>query len=146
MVTSEKPTIIVVHGAWADGSSWNAVTLGLSAKGYEVRAAQIPLISLSDDIAAVERLVRRVDGPMVLASHAYSGAVIAAARGPTVKALAFVASLVPDEGETVAPMFYRVGPHPKGPKLVPDGDNLIWMPETASRRHLPSMQLLNRSN
>jgi pimeloyl-ACP methyl ester carboxylesterase len=129
MASAKKPTIVVVHGAWADGSSWNAVTLGLSAKGYEVRAAQIPLTSLSDDIAAVERLVRRINGPVVLASHAYAGAVIAATRCAKVNALAFVASLVPDEGETVASLFYRAGPHPKGPKLAPDDDNLIWMPE-----------------
>jgi pimeloyl-ACP methyl ester carboxylesterase len=131
MVSFEKPTIIAVHGAWADGSSWNAVTLGLFAKGYEVRAAQIPLTSLFDDIEVVERLVHRVNGPLVLASHAYSGAVIAAARSPKVRALAFVASLVPDEGETVASMFYRVGPHPKGPKLSPDKDSFIWMPENS---------------
>ncbi len=129
MSTGSKPTIILVHGAWADGSSWNAVTAACAAKGYVVLAAQIPLTGLSDDIAAVGRLVDRTEGPFILASHAYAGAVISGVKSERLKALVFIASLTPDEGETVASMFYRTDPHPMGPKLAPDPENFIWMPD-----------------
>src|ERR1700753_1657515 len=100
MPTGSKPTIILVHGAWADGSGWNAVTAACAAKGYTVRAAQIPLTGLSDDIAAVTSLVDRTEGPFILVSHAYAGAVISGVKSDRLAALVFIASLTPDEGET----------------------------------------------
>jgi pimeloyl-ACP methyl ester carboxylesterase len=72
-----------------------------------------------------------VTGPVVLVGHAYAGAVIAATRSDKVKALVYVAALAPDEGETVADVFYRTEPHPEAPKLAPDGHGLIWLPEGA---------------
>jgi hypothetical protein len=66
----------LVHGAWADGSSWNDIIAPLQAKGLNVMAAPIPLTSLSDDVAALDRALERTDGPIVLAAHAYAGAVI----------------------------------------------------------------------
>jgi len=68
-------TIVMVHGAWADGSCWSSVILLLQAKGFKVVAAPIPLTSLSDDVKALDRLLDRTRGPVVLASHAYAGAV-----------------------------------------------------------------------
>jgi pimeloyl-ACP methyl ester carboxylesterase len=122
-------TVVVVHGAWADGSSWKAVILSLEQKGLRVIAAPIPLTSLGDDAAAVKRTIARTKGPVILAAHAYAGAVIAMVNDERVKALVYIAALAPDEGETVAQVFYRDERHPKAPQLAPDGDGLIWMPE-----------------
>jgi pimeloyl-ACP methyl ester carboxylesterase len=124
-----KPWIVLVHGAWADGSCWNEIILRLANKGYPVIAAQIPLTSLAQDIAAVERTAARTRGPFVLVSHAYAGAPISGVKDERLKSLAFVNSLAPDEGETVASMFYRLEPHPMAPKLAPDENGLIWMPD-----------------
>jgi pimeloyl-ACP methyl ester carboxylesterase len=125
----ENVTVVVVHGAWADGSSWNAVILPLERKGLRVIAAPIPLTSLADDVAAVKRTLARTNGPVVLAGHAYAGAVIGAVDDERVKALVYIAALAPAEGETVAQVFYRDERHPKSPELAPDADGFIWMPE-----------------
>jgi len=131
MPTRGDLTIVLAHGAWADGSSWAKVICGLRAAGLKSVAAPLPLTSLTDDVAALERTVDRVAGSAVLVGHAYAGAVIGAARSTKVKALVYVAALAPDEGETVADVFHRTEPHPKAPKLVPDAHGLIWLPEEA---------------
>lgn len=123
--------IVLVHGAWADGSGWAKVIAPLSADGFSVVAAPLPLTSLADDIAAVERILERLAGPVVLVGHAYAGAVIAGVRSEKVKALVYIAALAPDEGETVADVFYRGEPHPQAPKLVPDAHGLIYFPHEA---------------
>lgn len=94
-------------------------------------AAPLPLTSLADDVAAINRSIDRTEGPVVLAGHAYAGAVIAEVRSERVKALVYIAALAPDEGEKVADVFYRIEPHPKAPKLAPDANGLIWLPEGA---------------
>lgn len=129
METSDKISIVLVHGAWADGSSWSRVIGPLQGLGYRVIAAPIPLTSLNEDVAALDRAIARAAGPVVLAAHAYAGAVISASTNDRVRALVFVAALAPDEGETVADVFYREKPHPDAPHLAPDGDGLIWMPD-----------------
>jgi pimeloyl-ACP methyl ester carboxylesterase len=129
MPFAENSTVVVAHGAWADGSSWKEVILLLSEKGMQVVAAPLPLSSLDDDIAALNRTIARTQGPVIVAGHAYAGAVIAAANEERVKALVYVAALAPDEGETVAQVFYRDEAHPQSPKLGPDKDGWIWMPE-----------------
>ena len=126
---SENATVVVVHGAWADGSSWQAIIGPLEDRGLNVIAAPIPLTSLSDDAAALKRTIARTEGPVILAGHAYAGAVIATANDERVKALVYVAALAPDEGETVAQVFYKDETHRKAPKLAPDADGLIWMPD-----------------
>ena len=103
----------------------------LAAEGVRVLAAPLPLTSFAEDTAAVERTLERASGPVVLAGHAYAGAVIGAARNENVKALVYVAALAPDEGETVADVFYRTKPHPLAPKLAPDKQGLIYLPEEA---------------
>jgi pimeloyl-ACP methyl ester carboxylesterase len=113
---SENITVIAVHGAWADGSSWQKVIRLLQADGIRTLAAPIPLTTLSEDVRALDRALERIDGPIVLAAHAYAGAVIAA--------------LAPDEGETVADVFYREPPHPQAPQLAPDAHGFIWMPDS----------------
>src|SRR5271155_3548728 len=127
----ENVNVVLVHGAWADGSSWAKVIGPLAAEGVRVLAAPLPLTSFAEDTAAVERTLERAPGPVVLVGHAYAGAVIAATRNEKVKALVYVAALAPDEGETVANVFYRGEPHPKAPKLAPDDHGLIYLPEAA---------------
>jgi pimeloyl-ACP methyl ester carboxylesterase len=123
--------VVLVHGAWADGSSWSKVIGPLKAGGAGVVAAPLPLTSLADDVAAVDRVLERLDGPAVLVGHAYAGAVIGATRDQKVAALVYVAALAPDEGETTGDVFYRGQPHPKAPKLEPDSHELVWLPESA---------------
>jgi pimeloyl-ACP methyl ester carboxylesterase len=125
-----KASVVMVHGAWADGSSWELVIRQLQARGFHVVAAPIPLTSLSDDAAALARTIARTEGPVIVAGHAYAGAVIATAHDERVKALVYIAALAPDEGETVAQVFYRDESHPSAPRLAPDSDGFIWMPES----------------
>jgi pimeloyl-ACP methyl ester carboxylesterase len=127
--SKERMSVVLVHGAWADGSSWNDVIGPLLSKGLNVLAAPIPLTSLSDDIAALDRALERTDGPAVLVAHAYAGAVIAATTSDRVQSLVFIAALAPAEGETVAQVFYREKPHPQAPQLAPDAHGFIWMPQ-----------------
>jgi len=127
------PTWVLVHGAWADGSSWKEVILRLLREGLQVIAAPIPLTSLSDDTAAVQRAIAKTQGPVILAGHAYAGAVIATINVERLKALVYIAALAPDEGETVAEVFYRDEQHPLAPRLVPDADGFIWMPDDGFR-------------
>ena len=129
-------TVIMVHAAWADGSCWSNVILPLRQHGLGVICAPIPMTTLGDDVAALTRLLERTSGPVVLVGHAYSGAVIAAIMEERVKSLVYVAALAPDEGEPVAKVFYRDEPHPDQPKMVPDSNNLVWMPEDAFGRAL----------
>src|SRR5947199_5356888 len=123
------PVDILVHGAWADGSSWNKVTRDLQARGFRVVSAQLPLTSLSEDVAAVRRYIARENGPVVLVGHSYGGAVITAAGAdnPKVTALVYIAAIVPDKGETVGEIFGRAAPHPKAPALQPDKNGLLWV-------------------
>ena len=127
-------TIVLVHGAWADGSCWSNVILQLQRQGLKVTCAPIPLTSLSDDIAALDRALDRTNGPVVLVGHAYGGAVIAGMREERVKSLVYIAALAPDAGETVAQVFYRDEPHSEAPKLTPDKNGFIWMPEDGFSR------------
>src|SRR5215468_2245280 len=127
-MSSAKTTVVLVHGAWADGSSWSSVIAPLQSKGLDVIAAPIPLTSLSDDIAALERALERTNGPVVLVAHAYAGAVIGANINERARSLVFIGALTPDEGETVSEVFYREKPHPEAPQLAPDRHGFIWMP------------------
>ena len=127
--SKRRASVALVHGAWADGSSWNDIIGSLLSRGLNVLAAPIPLTSLSDDIAALDRTLERTDGPLFLAAHAYAGAVIAASTSERVQSLVFIAALAPDEGETVAEVFYRDKPHPLAPQLAPDAHEFIWMPQ-----------------
>jgi pimeloyl-ACP methyl ester carboxylesterase len=126
---SQTGSVILVHGAWADGSCWSNVIVPLRNRRLSVTAAPIPLTSLTDDTAALQRAIERTAGPVILVAHAYSGAVIAAADDARVKSLVYIAALAPGEGETVADVFYRAAPHPDAPHLQPDAYGFIWMPE-----------------
>ena len=98
-----KPTIVLVHGAWADGSSWAGVTARLQRAGYTVDVPPNPLRGLSSDSAYVASFLATIKGPIVLVGHSYGGSVItdAATGNPAVKALVYVNAYIPDEGETM---------------------------------------------
>ena len=124
-------SVVLVHGAWADGSGWDRVMSLLRTEGLKTMAAPIPLTSLSDDIAALDHALERTTGPVVLVAHAYAGAVIGACRNERVQSLVFSNALAPDEGETVAKVFYRDKPDSHAPNLTPDRYGLLWMPNEA---------------
>jgi pimeloyl-ACP methyl ester carboxylesterase len=118
---------VLVHGAFADSSSWNGVIDRLSKDGYPVRAAADPLQGIASDAAAVKSLVDSVGGPVILVGHSYGGAVIseAAAGDPNVKALVYIAAFAPDTGESLASLSAKPVPHPIAP--LP----LVQVPTTA---------------
>jgi pimeloyl-ACP methyl ester carboxylesterase len=124
-------SVVLVHGAWADGSSWSKVIGPLKAAGTRVVATPLPLTSLAEDVEAVDRTLERIEGPVVLVGHAYAGAVLAETREEKVRSLVYIAALAPDEGETVADIFYRAKPHPQAPLLAPDRRGVIWLPDHA---------------
>lgn len=130
-MSSKNITAVLAPGAWADGSSWEKVIRQLQSNGLGAVSVPIPLSSYADDVAALERTLERVDGPVVLAGHAYAGSVIGGTRSDKVKALVYVAALAPDEGETVADVVYRTEPPPEAPKLARDSHGLIRLPEEA---------------
>jgi pimeloyl-ACP methyl ester carboxylesterase len=133
-MNAQNATVVLVHGAWADGSCWQNVILPLRSLGLDVICAPLPLTSLTNDIAALSRTLERTNGPVVLVGHAYAGAVIAGPADDRIKALAYIAALAPGEGETVAQVFYREPPHPDAPHLEPDRHGFIWMPEDGFRK------------
>ena len=99
-----EPTVVLVHGAWADASSWNGEVESLQRAGYDARAIANPLQNLTTDAASVADLLQSISGPIVLVGHSYGGSVItnAAAGNPNVKALVYVDAAAPDVGETTA--------------------------------------------
>jgi pimeloyl-ACP methyl ester carboxylesterase len=126
---SKSVNILLVHGAWADGSCWSKVILLLEAKGYAVTAAQIPLTSLDDDIAVTRRLLSAETGPTVLVGHSYGGAVItgAATTVPKVKALVYITAFGLDEGESLESLS-KQGPPPSGAAAIaPDEHGFLWI-------------------
>ena len=125
----EVRNIVLVHGAWADGSSWNQVIKPLHADGFQVTSVQIPLRSLDADVAAVREVLALQDGPTVVAGHSYGGAVVTQ-LGPdatNVAGLVFVSAFVPDEGESMKALVTN-GPAPAGSAAIrSDSQGLIWL-------------------
>src|SRR5262249_11168010 len=130
-MSSNDVSVVLVHGAWADGSSWSKVITPLARSGVKVVAPSLPLTSLAADVAALDRALEQATGSIVLVGPAYAGAVSGATRGARVKALVYVAALAPDEGETVADVFGRAPPHPHAPQLLPDRHGVMYLPEEA---------------
>lgn len=138
-------SVVFAHGAWADESSWSKVSDLILSKGIKAVTFSLPLTSLADDVAALERTLAPIDGPVILVGHAYAGAVIAATHSDKVKALVYIAGLAPDEGETVADVFYRYEHDDKAPTLAPDSDGWIRLPaeafEAAFAQHATGQEL-----
>jgi pimeloyl-ACP methyl ester carboxylesterase len=126
---TQKAHVMLIHGAWADGSCWAKVILLLQAKGISVTAAQIPLTSLSDDIAVTKRLLSMQKEPTVLVGHSYGGAVItgAAASAPHVKALVYITAFGLDEGESLESLSKQGPPSTGSPAITPDGLGYLWI-------------------
>lgn len=117
--------IVLVHGAWADGAGWEGVYLALTAKGHNVTIVQNPLTSLVDDVAAVNRVLARQDGPVLLVGHSYGGAVITeAGNAPSVAGLVYVTAFAPDAGESVSSLLEAGGGPP--PPLQPSADGFLF--------------------
>jgi pimeloyl-ACP methyl ester carboxylesterase len=132
--SSTKPTIVFVHGAFADSSSWNGVIAELLGSGFPVVAAANPLRSVAADARSVAGVVKSIAGPVVLVGHSYGGAVISNAvePGANVKALVFVAAFAPEKGETCAELSGRypggtLGPTLAPPVPLPGGDNDLYI-------------------
>jgi len=118
--------IVLVHGAWADGSSWAKVIPLLEKRGLHVVAVQNPLSSLADDVAATKRIIDAQDGPVVLVGHSYGGAVISeAGNHPKVARLVYVAAFGPDTGESLGTTAKGFAPAPVGPEVRPIEDNYL---------------------
>ena len=128
---SSKPNIVLVHGAWADGSCWSAVIEALQADGYRVTAAQFPETSLKDDVARLRQVLRRQSGPVVLVGHSYGGQIITAltADSDRVAALVYIAAFGLDEGESLGKLLAGGPPTPALAHLIVDEQSFAWIPE-----------------
>lgn len=119
-------TVILVHGAWADGSSWSKIIPLLTSKGLNVTAVQLPLTSLADDAATVKRALALETGPVVLVGHSYGGAVITeAGADPKVTALVYVAAFAPDAGQSAGSLSASVPAPPMGAEVRPDSQGFL---------------------
>ncbi|WP_206240064.1 alpha/beta fold hydrolase [Novosphingobium terrae] len=118
--------IILVHGAWADGTSWPKVIPLLAEKGATVAAVQLPLTSFADDVAAVRRAIALADGDVVLVGHSYAGAVIGeAGNDPKVARLVYIDAFAPDAGESAASLFSEFQSAPLGAEIRPDAEGFL---------------------
>src|SRR3954447_12304479 len=128
---SERPNIVLVHGAWADGSSWSAVIEPLQAAGYNVTAPQFPETSLADDVARLRHVLSRQTGPTVVAGHSYGGHIITAlgSDAPNVVGLVYIAAFGLDEGESLGALLGGGPPTPSLAHLIVDEQGFGWLPE-----------------
>ena len=126
---STKPSIVLVHGAFADASSWSKVIPILLKDGYYVTAVQIPLTSLPDDVAVTKRVIDAQKGPVVVVGHSYAGIVItdAAAGNSNVKSLVYVDAFAPDAGEVAGEVGVKFPPAPLATALVPDAAGFLYV-------------------
>jgi pimeloyl-ACP methyl ester carboxylesterase len=117
-----KPTVVLVHGGFADATGWSKVILRLEKAGYPTIAVQNPLSTLPEDIATTRRVIDSIKGPVVLVGHSYGGAVITGAGvgSPNVKSLVYISAFAPDAGEKVVELHGKFGPAPLGGALVLD--------------------------
>lgn len=128
---SKKPNVVLVHGAWADGSSWSAVIEALQANGFTVSAPQFPETSLAADVARLRQVLRRQDGPTVVAGHSYGGQIITAlgTDAPNVGALVYIAAFGLAEGESLGALLGGGPPSPALAHLIVDEQGFGWLPE-----------------
>src|SRR5919198_2715659 len=125
------PNIVLVHGAWADGSSWSAVIEHLQADGYSVTAPQFPLARLADDVARLRLVLGRQDGPTIVAGHSYGGQIITAlgTDAPNVVGLVYIAAFGLDEGESIGALLSQGPVTPALAHLIIDQQGFAWLPE-----------------
>jgi pimeloyl-ACP methyl ester carboxylesterase len=126
----DRPTIVLVHGGFVDGSGWEAVYKTLRKDGYAVRVVQNPTISLAGDVAATRRVVNGVEGPVILVGHSYGGVVVTeAGNDPKVAGLVYIAAFAPDRGESVSALIKDPPPGAPVPPILPPQDGFLLLDE-----------------
>ena len=137
---SDKPNVVLVHGAWADGSSWSDVIRTLQASGFTVTAPQFPETSLAADVARLRQVLRRQTGPTIVAGHSYGGQIMTAlgADAPNVVALVYVAAFGLDEGESLGGLLSAGPPTPALAHLIVDEQAFAWLPAEDFVTHFAS--------
>ena len=137
---SAPANVILVHGAWADGSCWSGVIERLQADGYHVTAPQFPLTALADDVARLRHVLELQDGPAIVAGHSYGGQIITAlgTDAPNVAGLVYIAAFGIDEGESLGALLGQGPPPPAIEHLFTDPQGFIWLPEDDFVKHFAS--------
>jgi pimeloyl-ACP methyl ester carboxylesterase len=137
IIINSRPNIVLVHGAWADGSCWSAVIERLQASGYAVTAPQFPESSLADDVTRLRQVLDRQDGPTIVAGHSYGGQIMTAlgADAPNVVGLVYIAAFGLDEGESIGGLAQGGPPTPALAHLDIDKQGFAWLPEDDFVRH-----------
>jgi pimeloyl-ACP methyl ester carboxylesterase len=128
---SDRPNIVLVHGAWADGSCWSGVIERLQAQGFQVRAPQFPLSSLADDVARLREVLVFQDGPTIVVGHSYGGQIMTALgdEAPNVVGLVYIAAFGLDEGESLGALLSQGPPTPALAHLFTDSHGFGWLAE-----------------
>jgi pimeloyl-ACP methyl ester carboxylesterase len=131
MEMTARPNIVLVHGAWADGSCWSAVIERLQADGYNVTAPQFPETSLAADVARLRQVLARQDGPTLVTGHSYGGQIMTAlgTDAPNVVGLVYIAAFGLDQGETIGGLLAQGPPTPALAHLDIDKEGFAWLPE-----------------
>jgi pimeloyl-ACP methyl ester carboxylesterase len=137
---SKKPNIVLVHGAWAEGSCWSAVIRALQGKDYTVTAPQFPETSLAADVARLRQVLRRQSGPTIVAGHSYGGQIMTAlgADAPSVAALVYIAAFGLEQGESLGALLGGGPPSPALAHLIVDEQGFGWLPEEDFVGHFAS--------
>ncbi|MDX6566649.1 MAG: hypothetical protein QOE10_2311 [Gaiellales bacterium] len=132
-----RPNIVLIHGAWADGSCWSGVIERLQADGFEVRAPQFPLSSLADDVARLRQVLAFQDGPTLLVGHSYGGQIMTAlgAEAPNVVGLVYIAAFGLDEGESLGALLSQGPVTPALAHLFTDARGFAWLSEDDFVKH-----------
>ena len=125
------PNIVLVHGAWADGSSWSGVIEPLQTIGYKVTAPQFPMTTLADNVARLREVLAMQNGPTIVAGHSYGGQIITAlgTDAPNVVGLVYIAAFGLDEGESIGALLTQGPPTPALAHLIIDKQGFAWLPE-----------------
>jgi pimeloyl-ACP methyl ester carboxylesterase len=137
---SDLPNVVLVHGAWADGSSWSSVVQQLQAEGYSVTAPQFPETSLADDVARLRQVLNRQNGATIVVGHSYGGQIMTAlgADAPSVVALVYIAAFGLDQGESLGALLGAGPPTPALAHLIVDEQGFAWLPEEDFVAHFAS--------
>jgi pimeloyl-ACP methyl ester carboxylesterase len=132
-----RPNIVLVHGAWADGSCWSGVIERLQADGYHVTAPQFPLTSLADDVARLRQVLDLQDGPTIVAGHSYGGQIVTAlgTDAPNAAGLVYIADFGIDEGESLGALLSQGPTPPALAHLFTDSHGFGWLPERDYLNH-----------
>jgi pimeloyl-ACP methyl ester carboxylesterase len=137
---NSRPNIVLVHGAWADGSCWSGVIERLQGGGYHVTAPQFPETSLADDVARLRHVLELQDGPTIVAGHSYGGQIMTAlgTDAPNVAGLVYIAAFGIDEGESLGALLSQGPTPPALEHLFADSRGFGWIPEDDFVKHFAS--------